>query len=45
MNRECPVCHHTMTAGLVRHVQTWHDTVVVFEMSLLRYVISVGNNS
>jgi YgiT-type zinc finger domain-containing protein len=31
MNRECPVCHYAMTAGLVHHVQTWHDTVVVFE--------------
>ena len=31
MNRECPVCHHAMTTALVRHVQTWHDTVVMFE--------------
>ena len=31
MNRECPVCHHVMTAALVCHVQTWHDTVVMFE--------------
>jgi len=31
MHRECPVCHYAMTAALVRHVQTWHDTVVMFE--------------
>jgi YgiT-type zinc finger domain-containing protein len=31
MNCECPVCHHAMTTALVRHVQTWHDTVAVFE--------------
>jgi YgiT-type zinc finger domain-containing protein len=31
MNHECPVCHHAMTAALVRHVQTWHDTMVIFE--------------
>ena len=31
MNRACPVCHHAMTAALVRHVQTWHDTVVMSE--------------
>ncbi|MEK7445190.1 MAG: type II toxin-antitoxin system MqsA family antitoxin [candidate division NC10 bacterium] len=31
MSRECPVCHHTMEAGQIRHVQAWHDRVVVFE--------------
>ena len=31
MSRECPVCHHSMTHALVRHVQTWHDRVVVFD--------------
>jgi YgiT-type zinc finger domain-containing protein len=28
MSRECPVCHHSMTQILRRHVQTWHDRVV-----------------
>ena len=31
MSRECPVCHHTMVERRIRHVQTWHDRVVVFE--------------
>lgn len=31
MSRECPVCHHAMHAALVRHVQTWQETVVMFE--------------
>jgi YgiT-type zinc finger domain-containing protein len=31
MSRACPVCHHAMTHALVRHVQTWHDRVVVFD--------------
>jgi YgiT-type zinc finger domain-containing protein len=31
MNREYPVCRHGMMAVLVRHVQIWHDTVVMFE--------------
>ena len=31
MGRECPACHYAMTAVLVRHGQTWHDTVVMFE--------------
>ena len=31
MSRECPVCHHAMTEALIRHVQTWHDSVVVFD--------------
>ena len=31
MTRECSVCHHTMVARRIRHVQTWHDRVVVFE--------------
>ena len=31
MNCECPVCHHAIMAALVRHVRTWHDTVVMFE--------------
>jgi len=31
MSRECPVCHHVMDAKRIRHVQTWHDRVIVFE--------------
>lgn len=31
MNRECPVCRHSMTEALIRHVQTWYDSVVVFD--------------
>ena len=31
MSRECPVCHHPMKGTRIRHVQTWHDQVVVFD--------------
>ncbi len=31
MTRKCPVCHDPMLAKRVRHVQTWQDSVVVFE--------------
>ena len=31
MSRECPVCHSSMIDARVRHVQIWHDQVVVFE--------------
>lgn len=31
MSRECPVCHYSTTEALIRHVQTWYDSVVVFD--------------
>ena len=31
MSRQCPICHHAMTESRVRHVQMWHDRVVVFD--------------
>jgi YgiT-type zinc finger domain-containing protein len=31
MSRTCPVCRHAMQTTRIRHVQTWHDQVVVFD--------------
>ena len=31
LSRACPVCHHLTKGTRIRHVQTWHDQVVVFD--------------